>query len=620
MQDQFASSAAPAEAAANGDTPNRDEQIPIADGQVTNQNNKQHPATHCDTTNASVLNGNTTIDDDNNQAAANETTAVTITTSPAKSLNIADLIDEFGLYQCSLTIVTFIRYVCVAMMTNTGPLIAPTMAYSCLPSRQIEALIDYPNAKDHSQYLMQKCQLKLKDGSDYKCTEWIFDQQEHGTTLTDTFNLVCDRDWLRSAFQSSVSVGVVIASVVFGSFSDEYGRKLTLKICCVISLLAGLVSCWAPNFTVYTISRAICSMSDLGIVGSLYTTIVETFGSKYRGTTCLIVFTGWSMGVMIMPWITDYFRNFRSVMMFTVACHIATLFWLFTVGESIRWLLVNGRIEEANAEVHRICNWNSVSKAEMVKVDEKFCNHKAKYQPVADRNEAIRIEQLSIEEQQGKSYRYSRYMKIVLKAAFGGFFKVRQIFASRELIITTVVIIWTTFNSELLYMLFIMINSDVGDNIKLNYAIGGLMELAATLISIVMIERLTRRLSLSSTLTIISVSMLCLAFTHRDPHMSVWALNFTKFAISTLSSLIYVTVTELFPTSLRQTGMGLAATLGSLGAVIAPFIRTELTDIFGMTNVMLMLSLFPLSAAILIPFYLRETKGVELADDVDDVV
>lgn len=525
--------------------------------------------------------------------------------------SIADLIGEFGLYQLSLTILTFIRYVCVAMMTNSGPLIAPTLEFWCQPP-DATGIIYPKNITNKEDYLKDKCHIDtFTNGTTnfYNCDRWKYNMSDYGVTLTDTFDLVCDRDWLRSAFQGTVSVGVVIASIVFGSFSDEHGRKFTLNICYAISLVAGSVSVIAPNFTTYAISRSICSMSDLGLVSSLYTIIVETLGNKYRGTICIIVYTGWSMGVMIMPWITGHFLNFRHVMLFTVVCHLLTLPWLLTVGESTRWLLVNGRVKEAEQEVERMNRWNSSvpSKQKRDEVKNKFDQMKVKFIAIAERKRMVEGEDIS-------------RIRVIARSLFGSFKKVGQIFESRELSITTITIVWTTFNSELMYMLFIMINSDVGDNVKLNYAIGGLMEILATLIVIVMISSLKRRFSLSFTLVIISMSIFCLAFTHQHPAWSIPVLNFTKLAISTLSSLIFVIATELFPTSLRQTGIGLAATLGSCGAVVAPFIRKELTDMIGMTNVMLILFLLPLSAALIIPFFLRETKDVELPDDIDEIV
>lgn len=529
----------------------------------------------------------------------------------SESNTVASIIGEYGPYQLSVTILAFIRYVCVAMMTNTGPLLAPDLEHRCqVPSSLVQDL-----AKNESQpldsYLLNKCRLDLKNGSSFECSSWIYNTSATGVTLTDSFDLVCDRDWLRSAFQSSISVGVLVASVVLGSISDRHGRKFTVNACVVGSALCGIISYAASNFTIYTISRMLCSFCDLGLVVSLTTILVETLGNKYRGTVCIIVYTGWAFGVMVMPWLTEHFKNFRHLMLFTVCCHLFTLPWLMTTRESVRWLLVNGRIDEAHSELKRINKWNCKNgKSILDEADRKFNLLKSKFIAMAEKKKKLAVGGSSESAVGGNS---------LTTSIFGGLTMVNKLFQSRELAATTLTVIWIGFNTELLYMLFIMINSDVGDNVKLNYLIGGLMETLATIQSIVIVQKVSRKLSLSTTLATISVLCFVLAFTHHLPGVSTWTLNLSKLAISTLSSIIYVVTTEVFPTNLRQTGFGACGTIGSLGAVIAPFIRTELANLIGMTQVLLIITILPLTAAIIIPFFLRETRGVELPDDIDDI-
>jgi MFS family permease len=568
------------------------------------------------------------VDNDQHDTTANDDGDNDGQQVAGRQLYVSDLLGDYGNYQLFLTIITFVRYVCLAMMTNTGPLIAPELTFWCrLPQQttsarvandvplSVSSIFGYNQTTDasynHQQttttdelLLKNKCTLELTNGTTYKCSHWTYDQSKTGVTITDAYNLVCDRDWLRSAFQSSISIGVALASVVFGALSDKHGRRKTMIFGLVISLLAGLVSCWAPNYLTYTLARSLCTMCDLCIAASLYTIIVETLGNKYRGIVCLIVTTGWSMGVMVMPWVTGYFRDFRKVMMFTVACHVITMPWILLVCESPRWLLVNGQIEMVQRDIRRICSlWNRKSKQELAEIDAKFQLLKLRYLKSKPENEK----------------QPDRHVCRVLQALFGGFSKIRELFDSRELLITTMVFVWITFNSELLYMMLIFVNSDHNDNVKLNYAIGGLMESLATLISILMITSLTRRLSLSLTLTTISISMFGLAFTYNQPEISIYTLNIAKLAGSTLTSLVFVIVIELFPTSLRQTGAGVSSTLGSCGAILAPFVHNELSKLIGFGNVMLVLSVLPLTAAVLVPFFLRETKGVELADEFDEI-
>lgn len=558
-----------------------------------------------------------TSGNNNNERNEENLQKVCDTKPVAKSndITLADIIGEFGIYQLSLTLITFIRYVCVALMTNAGPLLAPSLQFWCKLPDELDNnntwnnLITKPANMSRDDFLIDKCVIDFNDGSSFVCNQYIYNTTEHGITLTNSFNLVCQRDWLRSAFQSAVSVGVLIASVVWGSFSDKHGRHLTIQVNIIGAILAGTISYLADNLLLYAISRSFCSFCELGLVVSLITIVVELFGNKYRGAVCIIVYTGWAFGVMIMPWITEHFKNYHHVMLFTIFLNLTTLPWLLTVKESVRWSLVNGKIDEANEELKRISRWNlKGDSASLAKVDEKFDQFKIKYVRRAEKKVALD----AMKEVKKKNIFYEIFISM-----FGGLSKIGLLFKSRELI-TTLTLVWTTFNCELLYMFTILINNDIGDK-KLNYAIGGIMETLATIISIVMISKLTRRSSLVTTLIAISILCLTLSYTHDDLALSTWFLNLTKLAVSTLSSIIMVVTTEIFPTNLRQTGIGVAATIGSSGAVVAPFVRTELADRIGMSKVLIILVILPLTAALIVPFFLRETRGLELPDDIDEL-
>lgn len=524
---------------------------------------------------------------------------------------ISEIIGQFGIYQFSLSMLTFMRFINVAMMTNTGPLIAPDLNYWCALPNATAPLIAKPENSTMEEYLNKKCKVDLVDGKQYVCSRWTYDTSATGATLTDTFNLVCERDYLRDTFQSVISVGVVLGSVVWGSFSDRHGRYMAAKISFLCSLVSGLVSIIAEDFLSFTIARSVCSFGDIGLVTSLATMLLETVGNKYRGAICIIVYTGWSLGVMIMPWVIDFYKDFRLVMLCTVVLHALTLPWILTSDESIRWLLSNARPKEALKELKRVCKWNHLlrfsSKSKITiesEVESKFHVLKLKYLPISNRTEL---------EREKNRTRFGRF-GVVLESTVGGLIKINKLFGERRLALATLTLIWTNFNSELFYMLFILINSDIGDSIKLNYAIGGAMELLSTVLCIPMASVLSRKTSLASTLLTISVLCFSLALTNSQISVSVLIMNLNKLAISTLSSFVYVVTSENFPTNLRQTGYGLSGTIGSLGAVIAPMLVSQIH----MTRLMLILTILPLTAAIMVSMFLKETKGVELSDDLEE--
>ncbi|MDE2610031.1 MAG: MFS transporter, partial [Burkholderiales bacterium] len=77
----------------------------------------------------------------------------------------------------------------------------------------------------------------------------------------------------------------------------------------------------------------------------------------------------------------------------------------------------------------------------------------------------------------------------------------------------------------------------------------------------------------------------------------------------------YPTFSEIFPTHLRSTGIGLSVAVGRLGAFGAPLALTAVATHFGMMPALMLLASFWLIGALaMVPWYFRgvEGKGVPL--------
>ena len=199
---------------------------------------------------------------------------------------------------------------------------------------------------------------------------------------------------------------------------------------------------------------------------------------------------------------------------------------------------------------------------------------------------------------------------VAQKLSFVG--RVSRLFKDKLLMIAVFTIVWTTFNSELLYTSFIIINLEVGEDLYFNYLLGGCMEALAAISASLLLSYSPRRLSLITVWLLISLSCAGLSIAHIDSTWAVWMLAIAKFSQSSLSSIAAVAAYESFPTFLRQSGSGLVFTLGSLGSVFAPLILAEFDDHAGMDRVLLTFSVSSLTAAALIYFFLNETRNCEL--------
>lgn len=703
--------------------------------------------------------------------------------SIASPINLNDFVGEHGGYQLAITMLLFVRYVLLGLMANSGPLMTPDVTFYChLPMDEVLSIM--PNISTLSpqeqeleikEEFKQICQIDLhlyQNNSQLvnltntksqlkttplivtagqqqvmtttnltnsnlarirECTDFTYQlAPDQGLTMTNDFDLVCDRDWLRSLFQSLLSASIVIAHVFWGTFSDKFGRFKAQKICLVISLLAGLLSIFAPDFWTFTLTRALCSFGDLGMVVSLTTTVVELVGSRYRGLSVALVNFGFALGVSLLPYVVAYFENYRVVVTFTIVCHAITMPMVLATNESVRWLMTNRKFKQARKELRRISRYNRwwreminlfrfktktdtnlVSEKELTRRLSKtakrleketfdllfrefvrqvetlnICDPCAKVeqsikeeakaiqsktirenyrenrdlplnnadelsnQSISRRNSIDNITKLYKEakeedNQLDRPHLFDVRMKTLSLSArcaesssecsikqdefhiqvpskqqpdcinlvahqlsFVG--RVNRLFKDKKLMICVFTIVWTTFNSELLYTSFIIINLEVGEDLYLNYILGGCMEALAAIMASLLLSYAPRRVSLIAFWLLISFSCFGLSLAHIDSHWAVWMLALAKFSQSSLSSIASVAAYESFPTFLRQSGSGLVFTLGMLGSVFAPLIFAEFDDHAGMDRVLMTFSFSSLTAAVLIYLYLNETRDCEL--------
>lgn len=765
-------------------------------------------------------------------------------------IQLSDFVGEHGAYQLSITLILFVRYVLLGLMANSGPLMTPDVTFYChLPIAEVLAIM--PNISTLSrreqeleikEEFKRICQIDLhlyhnqsnlfknssrafkpapaslvqspnmtqhrpasSDPRIRECTDFTYElATDQGRTMTSEFDLVCERDWLRSLFQSLISAAIVVAHVFWGTFSDKYGRYQAQRLCLLVSLVAGGLSIVAVDFWTFTLARALCSFGDLGLVVSLTTTVVELVGTRYRGLSVAMVNFGYALGVTLLPYIVAYFEDFRLVVGFTAFCHIVTMPFILATNESVRWLMTNRKFKLARKELKRITRWNKsysslceqilkfncyqsggdgqlearqVSSIEqkrafellfnelidqlesqnlcdplyykqMKEIDktepktssqvvvsndgdkqEQHRSHEtitrqaaansssgtpsperdrksvpissailshhhhlrvpdivvgssmnrsldaleskadwapsgAKWHKLAPIGRTVSCSQLDAQsafrheffntsgsnsshldnklkpltlppsssltasichdnilqddDDQSSELRRARHSEqppdcinlVAHQLSFVG--RVSRLFKDKKLMVAVFTIVWTTFNSELQYTSFIIINLEVGEDVYLNYILGGCMEALAAISASLLLSYAPRRHSLITFWLLISLSCFGLSIAHIDSTWAVWLLALAKFSQSCLSSIASVAAYESFPTSLRQSGSGLVFTLGMLGSVFAPLIFAEFDDHAGMDRVLMTFSVSSLTAAILIYLFLNETRDCEL--------
>lgn len=384
--------------------------------------------------------------------------------------------------------------------------------------------------------------VSILNDSTVRCSSWEYDLGGNINTMTNDFNLVCDRVWLRAASQSFYMAGIMIGNFIFSHMSDWYGRKRALVFMTPLPLLASVVICLSPSFLMLNIGRFVASLGLGGILNTTYTMSMEVLSARHRALGSLISTSGWTTGLLTMTGLAWLFRDwmlFQGVI--TIAALSSVVNWFF-IPESPRWLLAMGRYDEARKELKRAVHKNKVTGVSVEAIIKEF-------------KDKISLDKLSS------------------KPTFTDLFRSRSIritscLLSAKSVLDTLVYYNLTYSSILL-----------GDP-YLSFALVAAAEYPGRLLGVVFVNYLRRR---TAYITLYVFASICSAAAIFVPTDASWALMssalLAKMGLIAAHCVNVVQMSELYPTKLRTTAMGFTITTSRIGAILAPFTK-ELGVVF----------------------------------------
>ncbi|KFY48808.1 hypothetical protein V495_01012 [Pseudogymnoascus sp. VKM F-4514 (FW-929)] len=183
----------------------------------------------------------------------------------------------------------------------------------------------------------------------YKC---YFNHGPHGQPFDDSPNCSGPTPLAQGGITASMPGGSFIGSVASGFISDQFGRRTSLQIGCVIWLLGSAISCAAQNIPMLVVGRFINGLS-VGICSAQGPVFIAELSTPARRG--LVVGTQqWAItwGILIMFYLSygcSFFegtRAFRFPWGLQAIPGLLLFAALFFVPESPQWLAYKDRWED----------------------------------------------------------------------------------------------------------------------------------------------------------------------------------------------------------------------------------------------------------------------------------
>ncbi|ESO85014.1 hypothetical protein LOTGIDRAFT_131176 [Lottia gigantea] len=409
--------------------------------------------------------------------------------------------------------------------------------------------------------------------------DWIYDTSTFRNTFITEQNLVCEYESYRSHGNMAVFAGRLIGSIGCGIISDVFGRKITLVLSLFINIIGAFGTAFAPNFIIFAAFRFMIGLGNTFMAAFVIS--MEFVGPFKRTFTGIIIELYWCIGLFILALLAYLIRDWFYLQL---VCAIPTAFLLgiiWFVPESPRWLLSRGKTDKAEKILREAARVNKVELPTKL-FDENTLDNGPKS-------------------------------------------SVWELLTSPVLLIRTLVILYNWAVVSMIYYGLGLNVGNLGGNIYLNFTVASLVEFLGYFSNILLLDRIGRKAFHCSSMILGGVACLCTIFTVLYGDKSHEWITITlsmvgKFGVSAAFGSVYIFSAELYPTVVRNSGMGASSMAARIGGIICPYIADLGSYFKGDIGKALPLIVFGCAAlsAGLLSLLLPETLNKNLPETIDD--
>ncbi|XP_041980245.1 solute carrier family 22 member 16-like, partial [Aricia agestis] len=262
--------------------------------------------------------------------------------------------------------------------------------------------------------------------------------------------------------------------------------------------------------------------------------ITELIGPKYRVLTSSAIISMFSVGQVVMgtvAWLVQPWRHFNMIL--SIPCFIIIAYY-WILSESIRWLLLRQKYEEAKKVLLNVARINKT------KISDK--SMVALMTPTTPSN--LQMDRPNV---------------------------VNAIIRSPVLLrrVCTTPICWIT--GTLIFYGLSINSTTLSDTMYLNYILTCAIEIPGFFFAVLVLDRIGRRATLSAGFLFSAACNLAFIFIPNDlTSLRLIVFLLGKFMISAVMNSLYLYTSELYPTEFRQSLLGFSSMVARIGSMVAP--------------------------------------------------
>lgn len=371
------------------------------------------------------------------------------------------------------------------------------------------------------------------------CVQWQFDSAESGETITEKWQLVCDRAQLVNVAEMMFLAGVAAGGLVSGMVSDRFGRKRTLMGSLVLQICLAVIMAFSPWLELYLVLRCCLGFISVSVVFSGFVLCMELVGGKWRTISGVSYLFPVPLSYIAIAGIAYFVRGWSQLQL-AITLPSVLLFGLWWVlPESPRWLLAVGRTDEVMLILQ----------------------------------EAARVNNRPLPPSLDKTLRQGTFRKESADQPKAG---IMDLFRTPNMRKNSLVLYVIWFSVYLVYYGLVLNLGNIGGDIYINTVLSGVVEVPAIAISILFLLKMGRRWPLC--LTLMGSGAACLLTLTISPGdtdlewVTIMLAMAGKFSVSSSNAVMPVFTAELFPTVVRNLGVGSSNVPAGIALMLVPYL------------------------------------------------
>ncbi|XP_076147936.1 solute carrier family 22 member 4-like [Alosa pseudoharengus] len=406
--------------------------------------------------------------------------------------------------------------------------------------------LSLPTQEVKGEVILSRCRRYTEQGaldaesiqSTERCLDgWVFSKERYVSTIVTEWNLVCDDAWKTPFTVTVFFLGVLTGSFLSGIISDRYGRKFiffaTMAVQCIFSVIQAASNSWE----MFCVFYFIVGMGQIANYCSAFILGCELLSKSPRiSFATLGVSLAYAFGYSILPLFAYFIRDWRMLLLALSAPGFLYIPMWWFVPESPRWLLSQGRVEEAEAIIRAAAKKNGITPPDVI----------------FKRDDTAELMNSTVEQ---KVYTWI------------------DLLSTANIRNTTIlnIIMWMTVS--LTYYGLSLNTPNMDGDPYLNCLIAAASEVVGYSSMWFAVRYTTRRFTLGFSLIICGLLLLIIKYVPEELNaLTITLVMAGKSCITGAFGFLYLYCTELFPTVVRNMGLGVTSMASRIGSTVSPYV------------------------------------------------